>query len=124
MRLEGEILILKGGIKLGIVEPRTEYCVSYYEELVAKLKELLTKERQLDSELERLYVRRKLLSYDNVSRHYPTDEIDNVEASIEKIMQEDKTNEALIERYQAEIKRLVVLIPIELREKLEQIPTR
>ena len=41
MRLEREALILKGGIKLGILDPQPEYYVSYYEEVVAKLTELL-----------------------------------------------------------------------------------
>lgn len=124
MRLEREALILKGGIKLGILDPQPEYYVSYYEEVVAKLTELLIKERHLNNDLERLYVRGKLLSYSNISGFYPDNEIDSVKASIEKINEEDKKNKYLINRYQAELKRLEVLIPDALKKELTPIPTR
>lgn len=124
MRLEREALILKGGIKLEILDPQGEYYVSYYEEVVAKLKELLIKERHLNNDLERLYVRGKLLSYSNISSLYPDDEIDSVKASIKKIEEEDEQNRHLINRCQAELKRLEVLIPNELKKELTPIPTR
>ena len=39
--IRGGILILKGGIKLKIVDPQSQYYVTYHQELIAELKELL-----------------------------------------------------------------------------------
>lgn len=86
---------------------REEYCIKYHEILIEKAENLIQRNKDLNEELEILYVRENLFKFENVREVYPSNELQEIKSKIKSLESEQKNNYELLNRYTIEDKRLV-----------------